>query len=102
MKIKFYANQLTEQLEFLIYERLPDGKMRVILPLDSFQAKVVEAHEEIQATFKLPRFDAEEVLKDLAEQLDQKGIKTSRDAKIEGTLEAMKLHLEDMRRLVFK
>ena len=43
---------------------------------------------------------ASELLKSLAEELDSKGIKTDKDAKIAGTLDATRYHLEDLRKLL--
>lgn len=48
----------------------------------------------------IPDSFAEELMTDLAEQLDKNNIKTDKDAKIQGTLEAQKYHLEDLRRLL--
>ncbi len=42
----------------------------------------------------------EELLQAFAEALDKRNIKTEKDAKIEGTLEATRFHLEDLRRLL--
>lgn len=42
----------------------------------------------------------QEVFKALAEALDEQGIKTDKDAKIKGTLEATRFHLEDLRKLL--
>jgi hypothetical protein len=43
---------------------------------------------------------AQEFFQGLAEALDAQGIKTDKDAKIQGTLEATKYHLEDLRTLL--
>lgn len=43
-----------------------------------------------------------ECIRALTEELSQLGIKTDSDAKLEGTLEATKYHLEDMRKMLFK
>jgi len=45
---------------------------------------------------------ANEFLKALAEELKKYGVRTVSDDKMEGILEATKLHLEDMRDIVFK
>jgi len=52
-------------------------------------------------TIFLASHEAEEFLKSLAEALDKRGVKTDSDAKIQGTLQATRTHLADMRRLVF-
>jgi len=41
-------------------------------------------------------------LQAIAQSLDENGIKTENDFKIQGLLEATKYHLEDLRRLIFK
>ena len=74
-----------------------------------FKAKHLELEfEEIKeyiaiddkATIVLPQFKARELLHSLAEALDEKNIKTDKDAKIEGTLSATRYHLEDLRTLL--
>lgn len=56
--------------------------------------------EDIKPTLTIDGFEAEQFLKAMAEALDEKDIKTDKDAKIEGTLNATKYHLEDMRTLL--
>ena len=74
-----------------------------------YKAKNVELEfEEIKeyaaiddkATIVLSSFKAHELLRSLAEALDEKDIKTDKDAKIQGTLSATRYHLEDLRKLL--
>lgn len=51
------------------------------------------AEQDIQPTVRLPNTAAHE----LVQALSELGVKTDKDAKIEGTLEATRYHLEDMR-----
>lgn len=68
MKLKFYRNMLAGRIEFLLYERLPDGKRRIIEPVQ-LMTKIVETSFNIEPTFWIDDFDAKDFLKDLAEQL---------------------------------
>ena len=49
---------------------------------------------------KLNNIIAQDFLQGLAEALDKQGIKTDKDAKIQGTLDATRYHLEDLRKLL--
>ena len=73
-----------------------------VINLYTGETKVLKEFEEIPFEFmmKISNFLANDFLKALAEALDQQGIKTDKDAKIAGTLEATKYHLEDMRKLL--
>jgi len=61
-----------------------------------------EVSKEIvcEPTLKMNTFFAMELFRALAEAMDKEGIKTDKDAKIEGTLEATRYHLEDLRKLL--
>jgi hypothetical protein len=54
----------------------------------------------IEPSLKLYGEDANNFLKSIAQALDESGVKTDMDAKIEGTLEATRFHLEDLRKLL--
>lgn len=73
-----------------------------VLNLYTGESKVLKEFEEIPQEFimKVSDIIAQEFLQALAEALDKNGIKTDKDAKIQGTLEATKYHLEDMRSLL--
>jgi hypothetical protein len=51
-------------------------------------------------TLQLSHFHAPVFLNALAEALDKHGVKTDKDAKLQGTLEATKYHLQDLRKLL--
>lgn len=60
-----------------------------------------EYEEACEPTFRLGGAESSEILKALADALDQQGVKTDADSRIEGKLEAVTQHLTDMRILVF-
>jgi hypothetical protein len=64
--------------------------------------ELTEGPTDAEPTFRLQSWLVGPFFKALAEALEQQGIKTDSDAKLAGTMEATRLHLEDMRRLVFK
>src|SRR5579859_6227302 len=74
----------------------PGGKMFVAQPIPLTMTPFEEG-EIPEPTLTLPRFEAYEFLQKLAEALDQKGVKTDKNAKLEGTLSATQYHLEDLR-----
>lgn len=59
-----------------------------------------ELGDKYEPTLKLNWAFAHEFVEALAEELDKVGIKTDKDAKIEGILEARSYHLEDLRTLL--
>ena len=56
--------------------------------------------ERVKPTFFIGGYFSHEFMQIFAEALDEKKIKTDRDAKIQGTLEAQRYHLEDLRKLL--
>jgi len=72
---------------------------RIALPIE-ITMKTIEPGESVEPTFELPAFEAHKIMKSLAEALDEQGIKTDNDAKIQGTLEATRYHLEDLRKIL--
>jgi len=97
MKVKIHKNPYTDCIEFLIYYE-ENGKRYVAQPVKLIFKEWKEG-EKIKPTLELSIFEAD-FLKSLAEALDEKGIKTNKDAKIEGILEATRYHLEDLRKLL--
>jgi hypothetical protein len=51
---------------------------------------------------EISRIDVDPFLKSIRNQLDERGVKSEPQTKLEGVLEATKFHLQDMRDLVFK
>ena len=85
------------KMVFLRYHR--GGKE--VLNLYNKKTEVVAEGDSIPADYiiTLPRFFADEILKALAQALDEQNIKTDADAKIQGLLDATRYHLEDMRKI---
>jgi len=98
MKVKIYKNPYKDIIEFLIYDER-NGKRYIAQPVKLIFKEWKEG-EEIKPTLEIGGFFEGEFLEALAEALDEKGIKTDKDAKIEGILEATKYHLEDLRKLL--
>lgn len=73
-----------------------NGRMAVAKKVELVFEEVDEA-AMTDPTIQLSPFWGESLLQAFAEALDEKGVKTDKDAKIEGTLEATRYHLEDMR-----
>jgi hypothetical protein len=90
----------TGTIRIYLYDRLPDGKTVVLEGQELLNKRVAPEGEAIKPALTLPWMIGQDILKALAEALDQHGVKTDSDAKIAGTLEATRYHLEDLRRLL--
>ena len=101
-EIRIWHSYDTDQTHIIIFDRT-DRENRVI-NLYTGVIKVLSEYEKIPDEFilKIPNIMAAQFFQAFAEALDQQGIKTENDFKIQGLLEATKYHLEDMRKLVFK
>lgn len=56
--------------------------------------------EKTKPTFFISGYFQQDFLKAVLEHMENKGFKTDKDAKIEGTLIATRYHLEDLRKLL--
>lgn len=101
MKVKIWQEDLGHTRIAFYEER--EGTIH-IYNLYTGVIRKLELCEAVPQDFvlKIPHTLSAELLQSLAEALSEKGIKTDKDAKIAGTLEATRGHLEDMRRLVFR
>ena len=55
-----------------------------------------------KASMEIPYWMADEVFKGIVDAISKKGIMPNASSVLEGEMKATKIHLEDMRRLVFK
>lgn len=100
MKVSIYQEPCSASINIVFYTER-DGRRFVVKPMELVLEEVeVKESGMIAPTLSIPGIMGRELLNNLAEALDEKGIKTDKDAKIEGTLEATKYHLEDMRHLM--
>ena len=102
IEVRIWQDYGSDTTKIIFVER-DIGKSRVI-NLFTQEVRELKEYEQIPEEFilKLSRWVSQDILQGLAEALDKNGIKTEKDAKIQGLLEATKYHLEDMRSLVFK
>lgn len=77
--------------------RTPDG-MKLARPIE-LVFEPIEEGAVAEPTLRMDSGYARELFKALAEALDSEGIKTLKDANLEGVLEATRYHLGDMRLL---
>jgi hypothetical protein len=101
LRIKAFNNPHTGAVEFYISYKDQNGRRMVGLPMEF----VFEAHEEgrqYPPTWRIDAFEAQDFLTALANALDEQGVKTDNDHKIAGTLEATRVHLDDMRRIALQ
>ena len=101
-EIRIWHAYETDQTNIIIFDRTHNDTR--IVNLYTQQIQLLKENERIPDEFilKIPNIMAKEFFKAFAEALDEQGIKTENDFKIQGLLEATKYHLEDMRKIVFK
>ncbi len=80
---------------------IDDEGYRVAAPMELVWQEV-EIDAPLEPTLTLMGRDAEALFQAFAETLDQSGYRPDSLAQMQGTMEAQKYHLEDMRKLVFK
>lgn len=104
MKFKIYCQHedFTERLNFFIFLDNPDGSRKICTSIDKMEFKHCEDGEPIPITFSLSGHVATPFLQAMANTLKELGIRADKEPMLENELTAMKYHLEDMRKLVFK
>ena len=101
MKAKFYYPPTGDWLELWIWDKAPGDKLYLMVVKDGeVHFDLCTPGEDHKPTLRFTGLWSGEILKALAEALDDHGIKTDSDAKIEGKLRATEYHLEDMRSLL--
>lgn len=90
-------------MNFYVWRSVPPNVE--ILTVKDNQHVVIRLQEgattqSITPTFQFGGIDAKAMMAALAEALEDEGIKTPNDFKIQGLLEATKAHLADMRQLL--
>lgn len=98
MKVKIFYDVISDEMKFLFYEER-DGQRYIVKPV-AIELEAVKKGYPTEASMSIPGLAASELMVSLAEELDGQGIKTDKDSKLEGTIEATKYHLEDMRKLL--
>ena len=97
-KAKIIDNFCTLSHELYIYRDRLDGGVDVMGAGGASGTSYPQGAEIKACTLLLP----DNALQGLLNALLEKGIKPKEQSRVEGMLEATKVHLEDMRRLVFK
>lgn len=97
MRAKISLCDFGREVKIFIYEERGD-KTFLAKPVE-LELEEIDRHKSIEPTLRIGGV-SNQFLQSLAEELDELKIKTDKDAKIQGTLEATKYHLEDMRSLL--
>ncbi len=100
LKVKIAYNIIQDEVDFLFYMDSYDGRY-LVMPM-KFELKKREKDSLIKPTLSIPGNMAIIFMKSLAEALDGQGVKTENDFKLQGKIDSMNLHLEDMRKIAFK
>ena len=104
MKIKVYCQyeDFANKLNFYIFQDNPDGSRSVCTSIDKMEFKHCADGEPIPATLSLSGHVTTPFLQAMANTLKEIGIKAEAEPILENELTAVRYHLEDMRKLVFK
>jgi len=100
-KVYIQKQMWSNALGIAIFEER-DGKQFMAKPIELVFEEIDRYGEVVKPTLQIGYQMAEPFLKAMAESLDEFGVKTDSDAKLAGTMQATRAHLEDMRSLVFK
>jgi hypothetical protein len=102
IEVQVYKDIQYGEQKFVFFSRR--GDKRIIYNFFTGEKCEVEIGKEFDEKFvmKIPLHLWGDIAKQLAEILDEKGVKTDNDHKIQGIMKAQKYHLEDMRKLVFR
>ena len=88
--------QCMDKMGYNVFVFADQGGKRVILDGDGITTKDYVMGEDVKPTFFLPQ----DLTKPLADALAEMGVKTDSDAKLTGTVEATRYHLEDLRKML--
>jgi len=99
MKVKMRVCQFSDEIEIVFLEEKGKDELYVARPVDIVFEKY-EPGKSIEPTLRISRLMSHEFLEAWAKALDEHGIKTPKQLKAEGVLDATKYHLEDLRKLL--
>jgi len=101
MKVLIRTFDYSDTLGMVFYETDHEGKRKYAKPIE---LEFVERKPgiRVESTLEFPNyFDQDSMAIDMMEQLQALGVKLPEKKYLEGRLEQMEKHLEDMRKLVF-
>ena len=100
-EVGIYHDMPRDEILIYIFERI-GNKTRVIEPVQLVTKEIgLDPNEKMEPFLRLDHRFSSGFLKAFAKAIDEEGIKTDSDAKIQCTLEATKFHLKDLRMLLF-
>jgi len=99
-KVFIQRNQAAATTEIYFIEERGDGRRSIMLPVEMVFKTIEEGECFPGPSMRLYGSMEREFMAAFADALDKNGIKTDKDAKIEGTLEATRFHLDDLRMLL--
>jgi len=102
MKVKINYDEDWDVVNVWFYERKDNGYTEVVKPMNLIVQSMEIADKLPEPTLRLERGRATEFLQSLAEALVASGFKPDEIKVQNKQIEAMKYHLEDMRKIVFK
>ena len=104
-QIKIVKREFTFYVDLYIWRYCGDSHVEVMTN-DSKGQKILHTIEmgavddNLKPTLRLNGMEAGEIMKSLAEAIDDHGIKTDSDAKMAGLLQAKNAHLEDVQKML--
>jgi hypothetical protein len=101
VKVHAWQDGISMVTNIVLYEER-NGKRFVCQPVELVFKELDDEETGCTPTLKLNSLFAMKLKEGFLESLSDLGFKSKNEDKLEGTLEATKKHLEDMRRLVLK
>ena len=104
MKFEVYCQHedYSKTLNIYIFMVNPNGGRSIVTSLDRMEVAEYKEGDPIKPTFSLCGKVTDPFLQAMANALKEIGIKPDGDPVLENEMAAVKYHLEDMRRLVFR
>jgi hypothetical protein len=100
IKVFIRSDPVTDSVAISFVTIGRNGKRYIAEPI-TLNFKEIGGAEATKPTLTIYSEVATPFLQAMAQALDERGIKTENDFKIQGLLEATKYHLEDLRKLIF-
>ena len=100
MKVYLDYSEYNTDLKLWIVDDLSERRKLLNYKDGQWFATDIENGTKQEPSLHLPGRLGEEVMQAMAEAFSKRGVKTENDHKIQGTLEATKYHLEDLRKLL--
>ena len=97
LEVRYWFDPAANAHCLLISKQLHDGTWQVAKPMALEFVDAPPQGTRVDPSMEFDGYQGSEIVKLLVEALSGAGVKTDSDAKLAGTLEATRYHLEDLR-----